>query len=74
MISHVLSLTGQKQLIFIGHSMGTMAFWIMMNARPWMNARVRVLPVCYLAAFPLTARSRNIPLKSGEPGTSTFQM
>ena len=43
MISHVLSLTGQKQLTFIGHSMGTMAFWVMMNARPWMNASVRIL-------------------------------
>ena len=40
MLNYVLDLTKQKKLTYIGHSMGTMAFWIMMNSRPWMNAKV----------------------------------
>ena len=50
MLSSVLTLTGQKQLTFIGHSMGTMAFWVMMNARPWMNASVRTIPNILIVA------------------------
>ena len=40
MLNYVLELTGQEKLSYIGHSMGTMTFWIMMNRWPWMNAKV----------------------------------
>ena len=41
MLNYVLDLTKKTKLTYIGHSMGTMAFWIMMNSRPWMNAKVQ---------------------------------
>ena len=44
MLNYVLELTGQEKLSYIGHSMGTMTFWIMMNSRPWMNAKVHSIP------------------------------
>ena len=33
----------QDQLIYVGHSMGTTSFWVMMNWRPWMNQKVDLL-------------------------------
>ena len=42
MLNYVLDLTKQERLTYIGHSMGTMTFWIMMNSRPWMNAKVQL--------------------------------
>ena len=42
MINYVLHVTRQEKLTYIGHSMGTMTFWIMMNSRPWMNAKVQL--------------------------------
>ena len=44
MLNYVLDLTKQERLTYIGHSMGTMTFWIMMNSRPWMNAKVHFIP------------------------------
>jgi len=41
MLNYVLELTRQEKLTYIGHSMGTMTFWIMMNHWPWMNAKVK---------------------------------
>ena len=35
-----LEVSGQDQLIYVGHSMGTTSFWVMMNWRPWMNQKV----------------------------------
>jgi pimeloyl-ACP methyl ester carboxylesterase len=43
MLEHVLATTGRQRLVYIGHSMGTTAFWIMMNARPEMNASVELM-------------------------------
>ena len=43
MLEMVLGHTGQQQVIYLGHSMGTMAVWIMINSRPWMNAKVASL-------------------------------
>lgn len=40
MLDYVLEVTSSSRLVYIGHSMGTMAFWIMMNLRPWMNSKV----------------------------------
>ena len=37
----MLEQTGQEQLSYVGHSMGTTSFWVMMNWRPWMNSKVR---------------------------------
>ena len=35
-----LEVSRQDQLIYVGHSMGTTSFWVMMNWRPWMNQKV----------------------------------
>ena len=35
-----LEVSGQAQLVYVGHSMGTTSFWVMMNWRPWMNHKV----------------------------------
>ena len=35
-----LEVSGQAQLAYVGHSMGTTSFWVMMNWRPWMNQKV----------------------------------
>jgi len=43
MLVFVLGRTKKEQLIFVGHSMGTMAFWIMMDKKPWMNAKVQLM-------------------------------
>ena len=40
MLNYVLELTKKERLSYIGHSMGTMAFWIMMNHWPCMNTKV----------------------------------
>ena len=42
MLNCVLELTRQEKLTYIGHSMGTMAFWVMMNRWPRMNAKVKL--------------------------------
>ena len=42
MLNYVLELTRQEKLTYIGHSMGTMTFWIMMNHCSWMNAKVKL--------------------------------
>lgn len=43
MLDMVMERTGQEQLTYIGHSMGTTSFWVMMNMRPWMNAKIRLM-------------------------------
>jgi len=60
MLNYVLELTRQEKLTYIGHSMGTMAFWVMMNHWPWMNAKVRLM----VGLAPVTAPNlhRNSPL------------
>ena len=35
-----LEVSRQAQLVYVGHSMGTTSFWVMMNWRPWMNQKV----------------------------------
>ena len=41
LVAQVLERSGQEQVTYIGHSMGTTSFWVMMNMRPWMNEKVR---------------------------------
>ena len=31
MITYVVQATGRRKVVYIGHSMGTTAFWVMMN-------------------------------------------
>ena len=56
LVAQVLERTGQEQVTYIGHSMGTTSFWVMMNMRPWMNTKVRQA----------TCRTKGcIPVRSG---------
>lgn len=43
MLNYVLELTRQEKLTYIGHSMGCMTFFVMMNHLPRMNAKVRLM-------------------------------
>lgn len=53
-IDHVLQVTGQKSLFYIGHSMGTTTFYVMLSTRPEYNDRVMagvlLAPVVYLGS------------------------
>lgn len=52
MIDHVLKKTGQKQLQAIGHSQGTMTFYIMAAEKPEYNDKIKLFislaPICYI--------------------------
>jgi len=43
MLFHVTRHTGQHKLVYVGHSMGTTAFWVMMNRYPEMNSMVQLM-------------------------------
>ena len=51
-IDHVLEVTGQKNLFYIGHSMGTTTYHVLLSTRPEYNdkvlAGVLLAPVVYL--------------------------
>lgn len=55
-IDYVLSKTGQKDLIYIGHSQGTTDFFIMNSERPEYNAKIRLgvimAPVVFMEHLP----------------------
>ena len=36
MLFHVMQRTGQNKLVYVGHSMGTTAFWVMMSRYSWL--------------------------------------
>lgn len=42
-IDYILATTGHKKLFYIGHSMGTTMFFVMMSQRPEYNAKVRAM-------------------------------
>lgn len=48
----MLQVTGQKSLFYIGHSMGTTTFYVMLSTRPEYNNKVMagllLAPVVYL--------------------------
>jgi len=76
MINYVLHLTRQEKLTYIGHSMGTMTFWIMMNSRPWMNAKVRLMigfaPVTAAALHPASPLNPLATFSQGLCGMLSF--
>nr|CAD7204041.1 unnamed protein product [Timema douglasi] len=53
MIDYVLSRTGQSNLYYIGHSMGTTMFYVMASMRPEYNAKIRaqfsLAPVAFMS-------------------------
>ena len=87
MLNYVLHLTKQEKLTYIGHSMGTMAFWVMMNSRPWMNAKVQIKKMKNMKLFqvrlmvglaPVTAAALHPasplhPLATYSQGVSTWK-
>lgn len=50
-IDHVLMVTGEEKLFYIGHSMGTVMFWIAMSHYPEYNAKIRLMTALAPVAF-----------------------
>lgn len=52
-IDHILKVTGQKQLFYIGHSQGTTVFFVLASERPEYNNRIRLMlalsPIAYVS-------------------------
>ncbi|CAH0386872.1 unnamed protein product [Bemisia tabaci] len=52
-IDHVLNETGRPQLFYIGHSMGTLMFYVMAASRPEYNSKIIVsfslAPICFMS-------------------------
>ena len=40
-IDHILEITGEKELIYIGHSLGTTAFFVMASTLPEYNKKIK---------------------------------
>jgi pimeloyl-ACP methyl ester carboxylesterase len=53
-IDHILGTTGQDKLYYIGHSMGTTMFFVMMSQRPEYNEKIHAMiafaPVAFFTA------------------------
>lgn len=58
MIDHVLSQTGQRSIIYIGHSMGTSIGLILLSTKPEYNDKIRL--VINLASVGYWKRPRNL--------------
>jgi pimeloyl-ACP methyl ester carboxylesterase len=50
-IDHILATTGQKKLYYIGHSMGTTMFFVMMSQRPEYNEKILAMVAFAPVAF-----------------------
>ena len=50
-IDYILEHTGQSDLYYVGHSMGTTSFFILMALRPEYNDKVRVMIALAPVAF-----------------------
>ena len=42
-IDYILGTTGHRKLFYIGHSMGTTMFFVMMSERPEYNSKIRAM-------------------------------
>ncbi|CAG2067998.1 unnamed protein product, partial [Timema podura] len=53
-IDYILSVTGQKELFYIGHSMGCTMFFVMCATHPEYNSKIRhmfaMAPVAFMSA------------------------
>lgn len=51
-IDYILSITKQRRLHYIGHSMGTTMFYVMASSRPQYNLKIQLMislsPVAYM--------------------------
>lgn len=43
MLHYVKNMTGRQKILYVGHSMGTTAFWVMMNRHPEMNSLIKLM-------------------------------
>ncbi|KAF4521288.1 hypothetical protein B566_EDAN002292 [Ephemera danica] len=50
-LDYVLGLTGEQQVIYMGHSMGTTMFWIMCSEKPKYNAKIKQMHALAPVAF-----------------------
>ena len=50
-IDHVLATTHRKQLHYIGHSQGTMTFWVMCSERPSYSNKIMLMQALAPVAF-----------------------
>jgi pimeloyl-ACP methyl ester carboxylesterase len=50
-IDHILGKTGQNKLYYIGHSMGSTMFFVMMSQRPEYNEKIQAMIAFAPAAY-----------------------
>jgi len=50
-IDYTLAQTGQENLYYVGHSMGTTMFWIAMSERPEYNSKIRLMSALAPVSF-----------------------
>lgn len=59
-IDYALAVSGQQDLYYVGHSMGTTMFWIAMAERPEYNQKIRLMsalaPVAFMEHMPSPMR------------------
>jgi predicted alpha/beta hydrolase len=71
-IDYVLGQTSQKDLYYVGHSMGTTMFFVLTSSLPQYNAKIRLMtalaPIAYMAFSP----SPIARLTSANPLTQVF--
>ena len=64
MLQHILDKTGTEQITFVGHSMGTTAFFVMLNKYPEMNQKINYSV--------LLAPVTNVPNMHGLPRNTIY--
>ncbi|KAF4520578.1 hypothetical protein B566_EDAN011131 [Ephemera danica] len=56
-LDHVTSVSGEEQVVYIGHSMGTTMFWILCSEKPKYNAKIKQMHALAPVAFMGKVRS-----------------
>jgi len=66
-VDYILNATGEQQLHYIGHSMGTTMFYVLMSERPQYNSKILAMFSLAPAAFlsHMTSPLRAFILNSG---------